>query len=94
MFSKKFLDKDRSVQERWFRLKFNNRFGSKIRYLFRLRLHYKLNREFKVKDKAINNAIDITVREYRKIDESLFPAISSFLILVCFSCLPKETFKL
>ncbi|HGS5148063.1 TPA: hypothetical protein ACMDT9_003960 [Vibrio parahaemolyticus] len=90
MFSKKFLDKDRSVQERWFRLKFNNRFGSKIRYLFRLRLHYKLNREFKVKDKTINNAIDITVREYRKIDESLFPATKQFFNIGLFFLLAER----
>ncbi len=90
MFSKKFLDKDRSVQERWFRMKFNNRFGSKIRYLFRLRLHYKLNQEFKVKDKAINNAIDITVREYRKIDESLFPATKQFFNIGLFFLLAER----
>jgi uncharacterized protein (DUF1810 family) len=90
MFSKKFLDKDRSVQERWFRYKFNNRFGSKFRYLFRMRLHYRLNREFKVKDKAINNAIETTVREYRKIDESLFPATKQFFNIGLFFLLAER----
>ncbi|HCH3682894.1 TPA: hypothetical protein NKU97_004651 [Vibrio parahaemolyticus] len=90
MFSKKFLEKERSIQERWFRLKFNKRFGPKLRYLFRMRLYYKLNREFKLKDKAINNAIETAVREYRKIDDSLFPATKQFFNIGLFFLLAER----
>jgi hypothetical protein len=78
MFSKRFLEKDRTVQERFFRLKFQKNFGYKLKNILLWRLHRKLNKEFLFFEKSINKAIETTVFEYRKIDESMFPASKPF----------------
>lgn len=74
MFNSRFLEKDRRVQERWFRLKFHKKFGRETKAFFLWRLHRKLEKEFNKNEKAINKAIEATVKEYRKVNEDLFPA--------------------
>lgn len=90
MFSQRFLNKDRTIQERWFRLELHKRYGSKLKSLLRLRLRFILSREFKVKDKAINHAIETTVYEYRRIDEKLFPATKQFFNIGLFFLLAER----
>ncbi len=90
MFSSKFLEKDRIVQERWFRIKFQKRFGRKLKSLFLWRLHRKLNKDFRLVEKVINNTIETTVFEYRRIDEKLFPATKKFLNIGLFFLLAER----
>lgn len=90
MFSSKFLEKDRAVQERWFRRKFQKRLGSKLKSLFLWCLHHKLNKDFRLKEKAINNVIETTVFEYRRIDEKLFPATKQFFNIGLFFLLAER----
>lgn len=90
MISRKFLDKDRAIQERWFRIEFHNRFGRKLKNIFLWRLHRKLGNEFRLADKAINNAIETTVFESRRLDESLFPATKQFFNIGLFFLLAER----
>lgn len=78
MLSSRFLDKDRRIQERWFRMKFNRKYGKQLKYIFLWRLHRKLEKEFYIKDRVINDSIEITVKEYKRINEDLFPASKQF----------------
>lgn len=78
MFNSRFLEKDRVVQERWFRMRFHRKFGRKLKALFLWRLHRKLEKEFIEKEKVINEAIETTVREYKKVNQELFPATKQF----------------
>lgn len=78
MFSSKFFEKDHVVQERWFRIKFQKLFGLKLKSLFLGRLHRKLNKDFRFVEKEINDAIETTIFEYRRINEELFPATKQF----------------
>jgi len=78
MLQSRLFKKDRAVQERWFRMKFHLKFGHKLKAILFWHLHRKLEREFLVTEKALNATIEITVREYRKIDETLFPASKQF----------------
>lgn len=78
MSQSKFLKKSKTVQERWFRMKFHRKFGIKLKNLMLKKLHRKLNKEFLNTDKHINQAIETTVFEYRKIDDSKFPATKEF----------------
>ena len=79
MLNSRFFDTDRSVQERWFRMKFHRSFGRQIKAFFLWRLYRKLEKEFKAKDKVINGAIETTVKECKKVNEDLFPATKQFL---------------
>ncbi|WP_316674933.1 hypothetical protein [uncultured Tolumonas sp.] len=90
MFSSKFLQKNPSVQERWYRSKFQKIFGHKLKILFLWHLHRKLNKNFRVVDKAINHAIDTTVFEYRRIDENLFPATKQLFNIGLFFLLAER----
>ncbi len=78
MLNSRFLEKDRSVQERWFRMRFHQKFGRQTKAFFLRRLHRQLEREFKEKEKVINGAIETTVKELRKVNEDLFPATKQF----------------
>lgn len=78
MLSSRFLEKDKRIQERWFRMKFNRKFRKQLKYLFLWRLHRKLEKEFYIKDKVINNSIETTLKEYKRINEDLFPASKRF----------------
>lgn len=78
MFSGRFLEKDRATQERWFRMKYHQKFGHQIKTIFLWRLHRKLNREFLKQENVLNQAIETTVEQYRKIDGELFPASKQF----------------
>jgi hypothetical protein len=79
MLNSRLFKKDRLTQERWYRMKFHQKFGRQIKAIFLWRLHQKLKREFLAKDDAINRSIETTVKEYRKIDEELFPATKQFM---------------
>ncbi|MGO1298223.1 MAG: hypothetical protein ACTMIA_13100 [Vibrio sp.] len=78
MLNSRFLEKDKSVQERWFRMKFHRKFGRQTKAFFLWRLHRQLEREFKEKEKVINGAIETTVKECRKVNQDLFPATKQF----------------
>lgn len=78
MLNSRFLEKDRSVQERWFRMRFHRKFGRQTKVFFLWRLHRQLEREFKEKEKVISGAIETTVQELRKVNEDLFPATKQF----------------
>src|SRR5690606_29503645 len=78
MLNSRFLKKDRSVQERWFRMRFHRKFGRQTKAFSLRRLHRQLEREFKEKEKVINGAIETTVKELRKVNEDLFPATKKF----------------
>lgn len=78
MLNSRFLEKDGSVQERWFRMKFHRKFGRQTKAFFLWRLHRQLEREFKEKEKVINGAIETTVKECRKVNQDLFPATKQF----------------
>lgn len=43
------------------------------------RLHRKLEKEFYIKDKVINESLKTTIREYKRINQDLFPASKKFL---------------
>jgi hypothetical protein len=79
MLSNRFFEKDKRVQERWFRMKFHKRFGRKLKYLLLWRLHRRLEKEFHIKDIVINDSIDAAVKEYKRINEDLFPASKQFI---------------
>jgi hypothetical protein len=78
MFQGRFFDKDKKTQERWFRMKFHTKFGMKIKIFILWKLHRKLNKKFLHIDKHIEQAIESTVIEYRKIDETNYPATKKF----------------
>lgn len=78
MLNGRFFEKERAVQERWFRLKFHIKFGRKLRALLFFRLHRRLEKEFRLTERNINFAIESTIREYRKVDGELFPATKQF----------------
>lgn len=78
MLNSRFLEKNRSVQERWFRMKFHRKFGRQTKGLFLWRLHRQLEREFKEKEKVINGVIETTVKGCRKVNQDLFPATKQF----------------
>lgn len=78
MFNSRFFEKDRSVQERWFRMRFHRKFGRQTKAVFLWRLHRKLEKEFDEKEKVINGAIATTVKEYKRVNEDLFPATKQF----------------
>jgi hypothetical protein len=63
MFQGRFFDKDKRVQERWFRMKFHTIFGMKIKIFMFWTLHRKLNKKFLHIDKHIEQAIESTVIE-------------------------------
>lgn len=74
MFSQRFLDKDRRIQERWFRIKAHKMFGRHLKAFYMWRLHRKLEREFNEKSKVIASSIQSTVKEFQSVDQELFPA--------------------
>jgi hypothetical protein len=78
MFQGRFFDKDKRVQERWFRMKFHTIFGMKIKTFMLWTLHRKLNKKFLLIDKHIEQAIESTVIEYKKFDEASYPATKKF----------------
>jgi hypothetical protein len=78
MLQGRFFKKDKEIQERWFRMKFHNKFGMEIKNLMLWKLHRKLNKEFLHRDKFIEEAISSTVTQYKKIDESNYPATKQF----------------
>lgn len=78
MLSSRFLEKNKRIQERWFRMRFNRKFGRQLKSLFLWRLHRKLEKEFYIKDRVINKTIETTIKEYKRIDQDLFPASKSF----------------
>jgi hypothetical protein len=53
-------------------------FRGALKSLVLWRLHRKIEKEFKIQEKILNNAINTTVYQYRRIDESLFPALKQF----------------
>jgi|GEM_PF-2561029 len=79
MFEGRFFKKDKAIQERWFRMKFYAKFEIKIKNFMLKKLNRKLNKEFLDTDKYINQAIESAVVQYRKIDNSKFPAIKQCL---------------
>ena len=78
MQNSRFFEKDKKVQERWFRMKFHQKFGIKIQTFLFKRLHRKLEKQFVVADKAISEAINTTVTQHRKTNEELFPETKHF----------------
>jgi hypothetical protein len=78
MLQGRFFEKDKKIQERWFRMKFHSKFGMKLKNFMLRKLHRKLNREFLHKDKYIEQAIASTVTQYKQIDESNYPATKQF----------------
>lgn len=79
MLNSRFFEKDKRIQERWFRMKLNRKFGQHVKALFFWRLHRKLEKEFYIKDKVINESLKTTIREYKRINQDLFPASKKFL---------------
>lgn len=79
MLRSRFLEKNRRVQERWFCMKLNKKLGKQLKYLLLWRLHRKLEKEFHIKDRVINDSIKTTVKEYKRINEELFPASKQFI---------------
>lgn len=59
-------------------MRFHRKFGRQTKALFLRRLHRKLEREFNEKEKVINGAIETTVKEYKKVNQDLFPATKQF----------------
>lgn len=78
MLSSRFLDKERATQERWFRMKLHQKFGRQVKSVFLFRIHRRLGKEFRIKEKAINAAIETIVKQYRNTNEELFPATKKF----------------
>jgi len=78
MLSSRFLDEDRVTQERWFRMKFHQKFGRQLKRVFLFRIHRRLGKEFRKTEKAINTAIETTVKQYRNTNEEHFPATKQF----------------
>jgi hypothetical protein len=78
MLQGRFFEKDKKIQERWFRMKFHSKFGMKIKNFMLWKLHRKLNKEYLHKDKYIEQAIASTVTQYKRIDESNYPATKQF----------------
>lgn len=74
MTKSRFFKKERVVQERWYRMKFHQKFGKSLKQFFLWRLHRKLEKEFHLKDRVIQETIETTVKEYKKIDSDFFPA--------------------
>ncbi|MCL1035972.1 hypothetical protein L2750_02195 [Shewanella submarina] len=75
----RFFERDRTVQERWYRMKLHQKFGQSLKRFFLSRLHRKLQKEFRAKDKVIQQTIETTVREHKKVDGNLFPATKLLL---------------
>ena len=90
MLSNRFLEKDKKVQERWFRMKFYRLFGRQIKSLFLWRLHRKLVREFYIKDKVICKTLETTVKQYKGINEDLFPASKRFFNIALYFLLSER----
>lgn len=90
MISKKFSGSSRQVQERWWRMVFQKRFGKKLKALLLWRLHRKLNKEFQLKDKVINNTILTVVEQMEKIDVEYFPASKQFFNLSLYFLLAER----
>lgn len=59
-------------------MRFHRNFGRQTKAVFLWRLHRKLEKEFSEKEKVINEAIETTVKEYKKVNEDLFPATKQF----------------
>jgi hypothetical protein len=79
MFNNRLLNKDRLIQERWFRMKLHKKFGRKLQTFLLWRLHRRLTREFIVKDSVMHNTIEATVAASNRVDETLFPATKKFM---------------
>lgn len=90
MLKSKFLEKERSVQERFFRMRFHKKFGRQTKAFFLRRLHRKLEREFHEKDKVINETIESTVKECRKVNQDLFPATKQFFNIALYFLLAER----
>lgn len=90
MLSNRFLEKDKKVQERWFRMKFHRKFGRQLKSLFLWRLHRKLVREFYVKDRVICKSLKETVKQYRRINEELFPGSKRFFNIALYFLLAER----
>lgn len=78
MLQSRLFEKDKEIQERWFRMKFHRKFGLKLKSFFLWRLHRKLNKEFLYKDKYIEQAIASTVTQLKKVDGAYYPATKEF----------------
>lgn len=90
MLSNRFLEKDKKVQERWFRMKFYRVFGRQVKSLFLWRLHRKLVREFYIKDRVICKTLETTVKQYKTINEDLFPASKRFFNIALYFLLAER----
>lgn len=90
MLKSKFLEKERSVQERFFRMRFHKKFGRQTKAFFLRRLHRKLEREFHEKEKVINRTIETTVKECRKVNQDLFPATKQFFNIALYFLLAER----
>ncbi|ROQ19863.1 hypothetical protein EDC38_0454 [Marinimicrobium koreense] len=90
MISTRFLEKDRATQERWFRMKLHKKFSRRIHTLFLWRLHRKLNKEFYIREKTINEAIDSVVSAHKKVDSKLFPATKEFFNIALYFLLAER----
>lgn len=90
MLKSRFLEKERSVQERFFRMRFHKKFGRQTKAFFLRRLHRKLEREFHEKDKVINETIESTVKECRKVNQDLFPATKQFFNIALYFLLAER----
>ncbi|WP_135383501.1 hypothetical protein [Vibrio tasmaniensis] len=90
MMSQKFLNSSRQVQERWWRMKFHQKFGKQLKALFLWRLHQKLNKEFQFRDKVINNTIHTVVEQMKKINAEYFPASKQFFNLSLYFLLAER----
>lgn len=90
MLKSRFLEKERSVQERFFRMRFHKKFGRQTKAFFLWRLHRKLEREFHEKEKIINGTIETTVKECRKVNQDLFPATKQFFNIALYFLLAER----
>ncbi|MBN2606132.1 MAG: hypothetical protein JXR47_02225 [Thiotrichales bacterium] len=90
MLNSRFFEKNRNIQERWFRIKFHQKFGRQLKTFLLWRLHRRLEKEFIEKDEIINAAIDKTVISYKKVNKKLFPATQQLFNIGLFFLLAER----
>lgn len=73
MLKSRLFEKDRAVQERWYRMKYHLMFGGKLKKILFWRLHRRLQKQFLVTDRVINQTIETTVKLQNNINGELFP---------------------
>lgn len=71
-------------------MKFYRKFGRQLKYLFLWRLHRKLVREFYVKDRMLCKSLKEAVKQYRRINEELFPGSKRFFNIALYFLLAER----